>query len=153
VARPGGAAPGGLGRAAGGGWAMRGRPRRARGGERQAARALGAGAGGTRLEAGPGDARWALGRAVAAAAGRGQARAAAAEPGQRAAHGGPAAAGGRGLGRAVRERARQADAESAERGGAVQAGPARADARSRRAGDGSSGAYSGRLGALTRGSR
>jgi hypothetical protein len=55
--------------------------------------------------------------------------------------------------RAARERAWQADAESAERGGAVQAGPARADARSRHAGDGSSGAYRGRLGALTCGSR
>jgi hypothetical protein len=37
-------------------------------------------------------------------------------------------------------RARQAEAESAERRGAVQAGPARAGTRSRRVGDGSSGA-------------
>jgi hypothetical protein len=42
--------------------------------------------------------------------------------GRHAAHGGPAAAGGRDLGRAVRERARQVDAERAEWGGAVQAG-------------------------------
>jgi hypothetical protein len=42
--------------------------------------------------------------------------------GRHAAHGGPAAAGGRDLGRAVRERAQQVDAERAEWEGAVQAG-------------------------------